>query len=112
MANAVGDMRQTRAGDVDQPPAKVPQPRIDAQNPHPAVPSFFEGLARKGNTGQSVRRARSGAMLQLQIATGWRAKPTLQRHTPKNNDKIMNEAMRAAHGRHDLARLALHMQHS
>jgi hypothetical protein len=112
MANAVGDMRQTRAGDVDQPPAKVPQPRIDAQNPHPAVPSFFEGLARKGNTGQSVRRARSGAMLQLQIATGWRAKPTLQRHTPQNNDKIMNEAMRAAHGRHDLARLALHMQHS
>jgi hypothetical protein len=51
-------------------------------------------------------------MLQLQIATGWRAKPTLQRHTPQNNDKIMNEAMRAAHGRHALARLALHMQHS
>jgi hypothetical protein len=51
-------------------------------------------------------------MLQLQIATGWRAKPTPCRQAPQNNDKIMNKAMRAAHGRHVFARLALHMQHS
>jgi hypothetical protein len=29
-----------------------------------------------------------------------------------NNDEIMKEAMRAVHGRHVLAPLALHMQHS
>jgi hypothetical protein len=51
-------------------------------------------------------------MLRLQIATAWRAKPTLRSQVPKNNDRIMNEAMHAVHGRHVLAWLALHLQHS
>jgi hypothetical protein len=51
-------------------------------------------------------------MLRLQITTEQRAKPTDRRQPPEKNDKIMNEAMRTAHGRHVLATLALHLQHS
>jgi hypothetical protein len=105
-------MRQARAGNVDQPPAEVSQPRINAQNPHPAVPSFFKGLARKGNIGQPVWQAGSPRMLHLQITTGQGGKPTKPQWRLGNNDEIMKEAMRAVHGRHVLAPLALHMQHS
>jgi hypothetical protein len=64
------------------------------------------------NIGQPVQRAGTPGMLRLQITTDQRAKPTHRCQPPKNNDKIMNEAMRATHGRHVLASLALHLQHS
>jgi hypothetical protein len=54
MADAVRHMGNAPADNVDHPPAKVPQPRIDAQHPHSAASPFSEGLARKGNIDQTL----------------------------------------------------------